>query len=775
MTKSMKKLNTTRFHLTGSFREIVSLLLLGIAIFCTFSLVTYNPHDPSISTIWVNKFEINNNVSNLTGILGAYFADILMQTVGLSAYFLIALIYVFGLMLFFKRPINFVGMRFMGLIFLLFSISSLCSALYPELQFYGTVIESGGIIGVSITSAFFAFFGYVGSLILLFMFLSIGILLTFQFSFYLIISFVVLSVFEFVLKTFQAIIIKKNLLIRKHKDRKILSKNFISEIKEVILPSNNEEKVVKKVTRKQAQAKEVKKQPVQNKLPFIDSDYGYKLPPASLLDTPPPGTIKVDDESLVKNSRLVEKKLADFGVEGKITEIKPGPIITMYEFEPAPGIKLNKIVSLSDDLAMAMRALSIRIIAPIPGKSVVGIEIPNNRRETVFFSDLIKNTEFEPDDSKINFVIGKDTEGSPVYDDLCRMPHLLVAGATGSGKSVFINSVITSILYSHTALTLRFILIDPKMLELSIYNKIPHMLLPVVTDAKKAVAALRWATKEMEERYNLMSKLGARNINGCNKKIDAINKLPLQEREKELESIGLQYLIENSPNNELVKMPFIVVIVDELADLIMVAGKEIEELITRLAQMARASGIHLILATQRPSTDVITGLIKANFPARISFQVASKYDSRTILDTIGSESLLGSGDMLYLPPGTSKLDRHHGTYISDREIADVVNFLKDQKAPEYKEVKLVEEAYSSEGFEMNFDEFDEDIEIYKKAVEFVSETGKASISMIQRRLRIGYNRAARMIEKMEAEGIVGPSDGVRQREVLIGQNSRAQE
>ena len=483
-------------------------------------------------------------------------------------------------------------------------------------------------------------------------------------------------------------------------------------------------------------------------------------------------------KSLTIKARLLEKKLDDFGVDGEVVEICPGPVITMYEFSPGPGIKVSRIAGLSDDLSMALQALSIRIVAPIPGKGVVGIEIPNQTREMVLLREIFNCEEFHQSKMKLPMALGKDIAGMPVVTDLARMPHLLVAGATGSGKSVSINTMVLSLLYTATPKDVRIIMVDPKMLELSIYEGIPHLLLPVVTNPKKAALALKWAVREMERRYRLMSDKGVRNIDSYNKKMEKEEKeaeeheanrvVTVEEIEEAFEDETAEFVEEFTPAAEPLEhghLPYIVVIVDELADLMMVAGREIEEYIARLAQMARAAGIHLILATQRPSVDVITGLIKANFPARISFQVSSKTDSRTILDCNGAETLLGAGDMLFLPPGTSRLQRIHGAFVSDAEVQRVVDFLKKQAKPVY-EKSIMSMKPGDDKEEGDDDELIDDR--YDDAVALVAETRQASISMVQRRLRIGYNRAARIIEKMEQEGIVGPSDGTsKPREVFI--------
>jgi S-DNA-T family DNA segregation ATPase FtsK/SpoIIIE len=489
----------------------------------------------------------------------------------------------------------------------------------------------------------------------------------------------------------------------------------------------------------------------------------YKLPPNSLLDVPPLEHAKVDEAALERSARLLEQKLQDFGVQGQVVEVQPGPVVTMYKLEPGSGIKVAQIVNLADDLSMALRAATVRILAPVPGEAVVGIEVPNRKREKVYLREILEAEEFSKAQSQLTIALGKDIAGRPVAADLATMPHLLIAGATGTGKSVSIHTMVASILFNATADDVRFILIDPKMLELSVYEGIPHLLVPVVVDPEKAAAALLWATKEMESRYRMMRDLGVRNIDGYNRMIG---------QSGELVELKRGTLAENANDSEewidtpvkYRKLPKIVIIIDELADLLLSEGKNVERDITRLAQKARAAGIHLILATQRPSVDVITGLIKANLPARISLQVTSRVDSRTILDSIGAERLLGAGDMLFMPPGTAKLRRLHGPFVSETEIRKVCDFLRAQGAPDYQ-MEILETASAGEGD--RDDGVDQKDELYDEAVKIVLESGQASISMIQRRLRIGYNRSARMVELMEREGLVMPADGARPREVRM--------
>ena len=485
----------------------------------------------------------------------------------------------------------------------------------------------------------------------------------------------------------------------------------------------------------------------------------YELPTLSLLDKHDKEVGRLDEGGLRQLAKNLEQKLADFGVKGEVTAIRPGPIITVFEYLPAPGIKVSKISNLSDDIAMAMRALRVRIVAPIPGRGVVGIEIPNKSRQTVWFRDLLVSKEFRDEEFALPLALGKTVDGSARVADLAKMPHLLVGGTTGAGKSVSVNCMLMTLLYSLTPDKLRMILIDPKMLEFELYRDIPHLLHPVVTNPKLAAAALNWACDEMDNRYRMLARWGTRNIALYNRKIE-------KEMEDWTPEKARKYAPKGWPEDQEPplpeKLPYIVVVIDELADLMMVAKKDVEESIVRIAQKARAAGIHLIVATQRPSADVITGLIKANMPSRISFQVRTKIDSRVILDQAGAETLLGMGDMLFLPPGVSAIQRVHGPFCSDEEVMQVADFLREQGEPRYEaELKVVDENAQAELFQE--EEYDE---CYDMAVRIVTEAGKASTSMIQRHLKIGYNRAARIIDMMERDGVVGPADGARPRKVL---------
>lgn len=524
---------------------------------------------------------------------------------------------------------------------------------------------------------------------------------------------------------------------------------------------------------------------LEEESPAADIFYtgNYEAPEITLLGQGQPAEGSEDDEDLVKKSRQIETKLRDFGILGRVTEVHPGPVITLFEFEPAAGVKVGRISALSDDLAMTLRAVSVRIVAPIPGRGTVGIEVPNVTREIVRLRDVLESPECVRATSSLTVAVGKDTYGNAVVADIAKMPHLLIAGATGTGKSVCINAILLSLLYRASPADLGLIMIDPKILELSVYDGIPHLRVPVVTVPKQAKAVLEWAVHEMHRRYRLMQKLGVRSIDAYNRVVrgeEDADDVQAEEPEVKLteelvvdgsEAIEDDGVVEeeiSTPGEQLIPLPKIVIVIDELADLMLSVGREVEDLITRLAQKARAAGIHLIVATQRPSVDVITGLIKANFPARLSFQVSSRVDSRTIIDGIGAEKLLGQGDMLFMPPGVTNLRRVHGAFVSDSEVKRVVAQLKKNCKPVYDAFiqELCDKAMREETEDGNGSGDSEHDDLYDEAVRIVLEKGKASTSLVQRHLRIGYNRAARIIEMMEREGLIGPADGAKPREVI---------
>ncbi len=738
-------------------KEILGLIWLALGIFLLLCLGSYSSNDPSFNNN-LNPSRINN----LIGVFGAHLSDLLYQAFGLTA-----LLWPLGCLHLAWRWLKFreVHFRFLRLIafFLLqITLGGLLALRWDKVPLFNSEInEAGGAIGRVLVSVLSNYLNIGGATIILVVFFLVALILSTRFS-------LVLFVDGFLERIGRRLEQRREARKARAELRKKEKKTL--EIKgPTILPPEPKKLVEPKATKKKQ-----KKSAEENQVAFsfLEPSGTYHMPGLSLLDHDGGDPKPIDKESLTKAAQMLENKLLDFNVEGDVVEVKPGPVVTMYEFAPAPGVKVNKISNLQDDLAMALQAVSIRIVAPIPGRGVVGIEIPNKDRETVYLKEIIEDEAFQKNGGKLPMALGKDIFGHVVVSDLGKMPHLLVAGSTGSGKSVSINTMILSLLYRASPEDVRLIMIDPKMLELSIYEGIPHLLLPVVTNPKKASLALAWAVREMERRYQLMADKGVRNIDGYNRKLakelkEAENLPPEPEPAEDFLDAELEPPPFIEPEEELEHghLPYIVVIVDELADLMMVAGREIEESIARLAQMARAAGIHLILATQRPSVDVITGLIKANFPTRISFKVFSRTDSRTILDSMGAEALLGMGDMLFLPPGVGYLQRVHGAFVSELEVQRVVDFLSKQGEADYDKSILQAPPAGKNGGSDEDEEYDEK---WDEALQFVANKGTASISMLQRHLRVGYNRAARMIERMEQEGIVGPSDtSGKPREVLI--------
>jgi len=722
--------------------EIVGILLAAIGIFLLLSLVSYDPTDPSFFSYTSSQVR---DIHNWMGIVGAYLSGLLFQGFGFSSFLIPFVLSVFAFSFILRWEWKYPSVKLVGWSVILLATSSLLGLWFKPLHQDPMV---GGFIGGVISRGLVRYFNLPGATILLLVSLILSFVLGTGISFVAVLQHGGTALSRLVEKVGTLKMVRRE---RAERAKKLVKrKQEKGEAKEIVPPM-----VVEKSSPPTKREEIIE----QEAFEFLESKSAFQLPPISLLEAEVEKRQKIDRDSLIMNSRILEKKLSDYGVEGKVVEVRPGPVITVYEFEPAPGVKVSRIVNLADDLALALSALSIRIVAPIPGKSVVGIEVPNAVRETVLLREIIDSDAFRSSKSKLSFGLGKDISGEPFVVDLARMPHLLVAGSTGSGKSVSINSMICSILFKATPDEVRFIMIDPKMLELSDYEGIPHLLLPVVTHPKKAAAGLKWLVEEMERRYSVLAEKGVRNIENYHQRAEK----ELKEKRKVYKRKGDALEGgEEKPAESMEKLPYIVVVIDELADLMMISSREVEESITRLAQMARAVGIHLLLATQRPSVDVLTGIIKANFPARISFQVTSKVDSRTILDTIGAEHLLGAGDMLFLPPGSSKLTRLHGAFVSSAEIKRIVEFLKKQGKPSYDPSILLEVRKEKEA--TGEDEYDEK---YDEAVAFVAELGQASISLIQRRFRIGYNRAARIVEKMEAEGVVGASDGIKPREVLV--------
>ncbi len=756
-------------------KELQGMALGTVGVFLLLSFATFNAADVS----W-NSYTNDGTIHNLGGKLGAQMADLFLSGFGLASGLIPAALLYMAYTLFRFKEIRLRSYKLAAACGLLVSLASLFSFFRDTTVLFGQQMQTGGVVGKGIAGFLKATVGPYGAMLLLLPLLAASIMILAHFSFILFAGWWLET-----LKHKWSAWKERRAHGRDEKQREKAKQEGVPVagaaagpvIRTAEPPPPPKPNIFKKEKKKEA----AKREPVQEAFEFIKADGDFHTPPLSLLDQPPQTERVLDRDSLNMNGRLLEKKLKDYGIDGEVVEICPGPVITMYEYSPAPGVKISRIAGLSDDLTMALQAMSIRIVAPIPGKGVVGIEVPNRDRETVYLREIFNCDAFHHNKMKLPMALGKDIAGIPVVTDLAKAPHLLVAGSTGSGKSVSINTMILSLLYTATPKDVRMIMVDPKMLEFSMYEGIPHLLLPVVTEPKKASLALKWAVNEMENRYRLMSDKGVRNIESYNKKIagetvepDDEGPVPEDEIIEELEEIieeGGQ--IDNDPlpfvEDDAVElkhehMPYIVVIVDELADLMMVAGREVEEHIARLAQKARASGIHLILATQRPSVDVITGLIKANLPSRISFQVSSKVDSRTILDCNGAESLLGMGDMLYLPPGTSRLQRIHGAFVSDAEVQRVVDFLKKQGKPVYDK-SILEMKESDDKGSGDDEELDER---WEDALRLVAETKEASISMVQRRLRIGYNRAARIVEMMEREGMIAPSDGTsKKREIYM--------
>jgi S-DNA-T family DNA segregation ATPase FtsK/SpoIIIE len=705
-------------------KDIVLLFFIFLIIFFALSIFSYSKTDPSFSNIVFSNYE--NQLDNIFGKLGAFIADVLGSIFGWSA-LLIPFFLSFVAFRFFQYRIgktekyyDVIFSVFLSIFLLIFI--SLISGFTKTNDFYFINKSSGGVIGGLASDFLVPLVGTIGGVLIVLFFILVFSMLLFKVSIFDIKNIIKLAnirKFPKSEKKEKKVIEKKKKVKKKEKiikEEPEIIEDFI-DIEENKLSSDD---IIVKEPLKDAEKAKVK----------------YQIP-LDLLDEINISVDKETEDELKVKAKLLEQKLADFGVNGKIRDIQPGPVVTQFQFEPAPGIKVSKIANLENDLALAMSALSVRIIAPIPGKSVVGIELPNKSREVVSLKEMLNTKLFADYDSKLVFAMGKDISGAPYITDICTMPHLLIAGTTGSGKSVAVNTMICSIVYKASPKEVKFVMIDPKMVELSVYEGIPHLAAPVVTDPRKAAAVLKNVVKEMEERYALLAEHRVRNLDSFN---------ALADKTEDLE-----------------RMPYIVVIVDEFADLMIVAGKEVENSIIRIAQMARAVGIHLILATQRPSVNVITGIIKANMPSRLSFRVSSKTDSRTILDQNGAELLLGKGDSLFVPPGSSDTIRVHGCFVSEGEVANIVDYLKTIGEPEYNMELLKEEDDDSEAI----DESEMDDKYYE-ALEFIKTKDQASISMIQRHLRIGYNRAARIIEIMERQGVVAPSDGTsRPREVLL--------
>ena len=786
-------------------KELLGIFLIFLIILTSVSLFSYHAADPCVGN---HFFSFPDHIHNLFGLIGAHIAGLFVFLFGIGALWVPLILCLIGFCLIQKKSRKVLWLTLAGAMILMITTGSVFFLFHETYAFSDTTISAGGEVGTWLAAFLLKYANITGCAILLCFFVLLGIVLITGIS----LKSVLNLVWEWVLRFTRTMAQDmsegvghlKQMLENRKQERKAARLARAEKLKALtVIPlfrgKSGQDNVVSDRGEKNASFATVpnidvihdesetpvprsgkvssprkKSKPEQSLGPTIvametdDKEYvadsrlkdiretpDFELPGLSFLDEKQKIRRQIDTDELQNKASILKNKLEDFNVKGEVVEILPGPVITTFEYRPAPGIKLSKIVGLSDDLALALSAISIRIVAPIPGRDVVGIEIPNDERELVNLREMISSKEFVQSKSLLTLGLGKDLQGQPVATKMDKMPHLLIAGATGTGKSVGLNAMIISLLYKATPDEVKLIMIDPKRIELSVYNDIPHLITPVVTDMKKATNALFWAVREMERRYELLELSGLRNITQFNSMVD--------ERLRDLPPDTVPENVELPGGLPLERLPFIVVIVDELGDLMMVASKDVEYALTRLAQMARAAGIHLIIATQRPSADVLTGTIKANFPTRLSFQTSSKIDGRIIIDQGGPESLLGNGDMLFCPPGTGKLMRIQGAYISEKEISRITSFLKDQRQPDYNEEVVQGD---DDGQEKVFDESEYD-EKYDEAVALITKDRQASISYVQRRLRIGYNRAARLIEMMEHEGIVGPQIGSKPREILV--------
>jgi len=739
-------------QIAALLRESWWLAVVVLALYLALILLTFDKGDPG----WSHSASVEQ-IRNSGGRIGAWLSDILLFIFGLSAWWWVVLC-AFVVRWSFRRIENatVADRRSYVVAGIGFAILLVASASLEALRFYSLKaalpLAPGGMLGAGLSGLLSTAIGFTGATLVLLALVAIGLSLFTGMSW---VAF--LEAFGGGLETSYHFVKQR---WANWQDRRAGAVAVI-ERTEIVEESKKKLEIHEPIRIEPAKV-EIQKSPRverEKQVPLFENLPDSPLPPLKLLDEPEKAVAVVSTETLEFTSRLIEKKLLDFGVEVKVIAAYPGPVITRYEIEPAVGVKGSQIINLIKDLARALSVISIRVVETIPGKSCMGLEIPNPERQIVRLSEIVSSQIYADMHSPLTLALGKDIAGNPVVADLARMPHLLVAGTTGSGKSVAINAMILSLLYKSPPARCRLILVDPKMLELSVYEGIPHLLAPVVTDMRQAANALNWCVAEMDRRYRRMSGLGVRNMAGFNQKI----------REAEKAGKPIPNPLTSTPENPdpLLEMPLIVVVIDELADLMMVVGKKVEELIARLAQKARAAGIHLILATQRPSVDVITGLIKANIPTRIAFQVSARVDSRTILDQMGAEALLGQGDMLYLPPGTGFPQRVHGAFVADHEVHKVVEYLKKLAKPQYVEGVLEEpESDTDSGVAVEGAANGESDPLYDQAVEIVLKTRRASISLVQRHLRIGYNRAARLIEQMERAGMVSAMQSNGNREVL---------
>jgi S-DNA-T family DNA segregation ATPase FtsK/SpoIIIE len=760
------KLKAKQFsnHLAHGLKEGALIGLVALCIYLLLAFISYDANDPG----WSYSGNYGSAVTNSAGLAGAWFADVFLSLLGFMAY-LFPLMLAYRAWLIFRernqeKPWSWplFTLHCIGFVLVMVAGTALAT-IYFDSYSHLMPASSGGILGQSMANTFLSAFNSTGSTLVLLAMFTFGLTVFAGISWLRLMDFVggaVLELFDYIaglIRHFQQARKEKKKLADVQQVRK---RTFDVEIKK------GENRAPPMITAPPPTIETSKRVELERQGALFQTVSTGELPPVSLLDKPSVNEQKkgFSKETLEAMSRLLELKLNDFGISVEVMAVQPGPVVTRFEIQPAPGVKVSRITNLAKDLARSLAVISVRVVEVIPGKSVVGIEIPNEDRQIVRLSEIIASTQYDESKSPLTLALGHDIGGLPVVADLAKMPHLLIAGTTGSGKSVGVNAMLISLLFKSSPEEVRLIMIDPKMLELSIYDGIPHLLAPVITDMKEAANGLRWCVGEMERRYKLMAALGVRNISGCNRKIKNAAKTdkPL------LDPLWNAELSLDQKQPELQHLPYIVVVIDEFADMMMIVGKKVEELITRIAQKARAAGIHLILATQRPSVDVITGLIKANIPTRIAFQVSSKIDSRTILDQGGAEQLLGHGDMLYLPAGSGVPVRVHGAFVADGEVHRVVNDWASRGEAVYVDQVLegpAEPIFIPGSSEDNGGDAEQD-ELYDQAVQFVIESRRASISAVQRKLKIGYNRAARMVESMEAAGVVTEMGRNGSREVL---------
>jgi len=744
--KSTKSLKNSPQKKRSYSVEISGILLLLLAAFIFLSLLSYNANDPS----WATKSSAEQDIHNLGGRVGASLSEGLFQLFGLGSFVLPFILFYISLQLFLNREKKRLYLTIGSPVLFLFILCAFLSALVQNVNWKATQIQTGGLTGTFISEFLIKYFNHIGTFLiligLLFLFLILSTRLSIRKIFH-----ELLRLFRFVFKQVRIRITSYKKQKNREKMRKRVIKKYSPPKKKEKKPKQTQADSKKKLSKKKPALVELKEPPPKEKFlfPEMQKKGDYIFPPINLLE-PGKEIEKINKNELFEKKQLIEEKLLEFKVAGEVLEYHPGPILTTYEFFPQPGIKVSQVANLAEDLSLALRAESVRI-QRIPGKSSLGIDVPNNRQELIRLRDIIQSEPFVKSPSKLAIALGKTIHGEVYITDLAVMPHLLIAGATGTGKSVALNAIISSILYKATPDEVKLILIDPKRLEFAVYEGVPHLLCPIVKNPKKAEAILQDAIKKMDARYHKLGKIGVRNIGQYNQRVKKIlkeDKGKLTEEEKK----------------DLKPLPYIVIIIDELAELMMIGAQEVEYCIARLAQLARAVGIHLVLATQRPSTDVITGTIKNNFSSRISFRVPSKIDSRIILDTSGAEQLLGRGDMLFMPPNYPRILRLHCSFITLPEVNRLVKFVKEQREPEYDE-RIVRVLKSPVGHVE--EESVEKDPIFDKAVELILFTGQASASYLQRKLKLGYARAARVIDQMEQEGIVGPSEGSKPREILI--------